>query len=242
MALSLLVIAVPAYAGPPFVTDDPETVDYRHVEIDAFTEGTQSNNALTGTAAGLDANYGLYPNVQLSLITPLVFNAVDEKTPAYGYGDTQFAVKYRFVNEDEDNGGWQVAIYPQVNIPTGNANRSLGTGQVAEFLPVYVEKDFDPWQIYGGSGYWNNPGIGNRNYWFFGGVVQRKITDYLTLGGEFFHQTANTIVGRDSSGMNIGGTYDFNENYHLLFSTGSGILDSADNNVYSYYLAFQMTY
>jgi hypothetical protein len=240
----LLTLVVPrlGYAGPPFVTDDPEPVDYHHVELDVFTEGTRTNNSMTGSALGLDANYGLYPDVQVSLITPVAFNAVDEQSAMFGYGDTQFAVKYRFIHET-DNGWWpEVAIYPQLSVPTGNANRSLGAGQVAEFLPVYLEKDFDSWQIYGGSGYWNNPGVGNRNYWFFGGVVQRKLTEHLALGGEFFHQTANTIVGRDSNGVNLGGTYDFNDHYHFLFSSGNGVLNSADNNVYSYYLALQLTY
>jgi hypothetical protein len=42
---------------------------------------------------------------------------------------------------------------------------------------------------FGGGGYWINPGAGNKNHWFVGWVLERKITDKLTLGVELFHQT-----------------------------------------------------
>ncbi|MGB9154492.1 MAG: hypothetical protein WCD70_15560 [Alphaproteobacteria bacterium] len=93
----------------------------------------------------------------------------------------------------------------------------------------------------GGAGYWNNPGADNKNYWFFGSVLQRKITEQLNLGGELFYQTAYMIGERDSSGFNLGGTYDLNENYHILFTAGRGIQD-VDANQFSYYLALQLTY
>ncbi|MGB9154491.1 MAG: hypothetical protein WCD70_15555 [Alphaproteobacteria bacterium] len=147
----VLVAPCAGYAGPPFVTDDPETVDYQHVELDFYTQGMRTDHAMMGTVAGLDANYGLYPDVQLTMITPFAFNAFNGQSANYGYGDTQFSVKYRFIHEEDDEWWPQVAIFPQVNVPTGNASRALGTGQTAEFFPVYLQKDFDPWQLYGGG-------------------------------------------------------------------------------------------
>jgi hypothetical protein len=49
-----------------------------------------------------------------------------------------------------------------------------------------------------------------------------------------------------SSGFNLGGVYDFTENYHLLFSAGrGGILFAVDAPAVgyptTYYLAFQWT-
>jgi len=35
-----LSIAQAAYAGPPYVSDDPEPTDYRHFEIYTFNSGT----------------------------------------------------------------------------------------------------------------------------------------------------------------------------------------------------------
>jgi hypothetical protein len=65
--------------------------------------------------------------------------------------------------------------------------------------------------------------------------------DNLALGGELFHQTASTIGGKDATGFNLGGIYDFTDHYHLLFSAGRGLQNVPDSNQFSYYLAIQWT-
>ena len=37
-------------------------------------------------------------------------------------------------------------------------------------------------------------------------LLQKKVTEKLTLGGEIFHQTAATVDGVDSTGFNFGGS------------------------------------
>ena len=59
---------------------------------------------------------------------------------------------------------------------------------------------------------------------------------------EVFHQTADTIGGGDITSFNVGGIYDFNEHYHLLFSGGRGLQNAALANQLSYYLAIQSTF
>ena len=110
------------------------------------------------------------------------------------------------------------------------------------FLPVWVQKSFGDWTTYGGGGYWINPGGGNRNYWFAGWLLQRQITKALAIGGELFHQTADTVGGHDSTGFNLGGIYDFTDNYHLLLSAGRGLENAHATNEFSYYIAFQWTF
>lgn len=110
------------------------------------------------------------------------------------------------------------------------------------FLPVWVQKSFGEWTTYGGGGYWINPGAGNRNYWFAGWVLQRKLTEQVTLGGELFHQTADSLGATDSTGFNLGGFYDFTENHHLLFSAGRGIQGANDTNQLSYYLGYRYSF
>jgi len=102
---------------------------------------------------------------------------------------------------------------------------------------------------YGGGGYWINPGPGNKNYWFVGWVLQRQVTDSLALGGEIFHQTSFATGGpgspgfplgsKDTTGFNLGGTYDFDQNHHLLFSAGRALQNASTTNAFSYYLALQ---
>ena len=57
-----------------------------------------------------------------------------------------------------------------------------------------------------------------------------------------FHQTADVVGGRASTGFNLGGIYDFTEHYHLLFSAGRGLQDVPNSNEFSYYVAFQWTF
>ncbi|MFY9835137.1 MAG: hypothetical protein WAK55_01450 [Xanthobacteraceae bacterium] len=54
--LSLALIE-PVFAGPPYISDDPEPTDYRHYEIYTFNSGTNSRDATDGET-GVDFNYG----------------------------------------------------------------------------------------------------------------------------------------------------------------------------------------
>lgn len=240
--LALVAGTGAARAGPPFRTDDPEPVDYQHWEIYAFSTATHVQRDTSGVLPAVEVNYGALKNLQLHLIAPLAFDKPQGSGTKFGYGDTELGAKYRFIEPGENDWWPQVGAFPLVEVPTGNAQRGLGAGHAREFIPVWLQKDFDPWTTYGGGGYWINPGAGNKNFWFFGWLLQRKVTDELTLGGEIFHQTADTIGGRDSTGFNLGGIYDFTENYHLLFSAGRGLQNATTTNEFSYYLAFQWTF
>jgi len=159
----------------------------------------------------------------------------------YGYGDTPISFKYRFIQEDSK--GWrpQAAVFPQVNLPTGDEDRGLGVGHVQVFLPMWFQKSFGDWTIDGGGGYWINQGGADKNFWFSGVLLQRKVTDKLTVGGEIFHQTADSIDSHDSTGFNVGAIYDINEHNHFLFSAGRGLENASDTNVFSWYVGYLIT-
>jgi hypothetical protein len=133
-------------------------------------------------------------------------------------------------------------VYPLLEIPTGDADRGFGNSHVRAFLPVWVQKDLGRWKTYGGGGRWINPGAGNHDYWFFGWVVQRQVTDQIALGAELFHQTSDTDGGKETSGFNVGGSYDLSAHYHLLCSAGRGWQNAAQTNEFSYYFAIQWTF
>jgi hypothetical protein len=238
----LLLTAGPVLAGPPFTTDDPEPVDLGHWEIYGFTAGTQVRGDTGGTLAGMEINYGAAPNLQLHLIAPLAFDRTSGSALQAGIGDVELGAKYRLITPGEDDWYPQVGIFPLLEIPSGDSHRSLGAGKMQIFLPVWLQKDFGDWTTYGGGGFWSNPGAGNRDYWFAGWLLQYQITKSLALGGEVFHQTADTIGGGDTTGVNLGGIYDVSEHYHLLFSGGRGLQNAALANQFSYYLAIQSTF
>src|SRR5450631_4009012 len=104
------------YAGPPYDTDDPQPVDFHHWELYCSTYGLKNSMFSMGTLPHIEINYGVLPNVQLHIVSPMSFNTVSEGKTKYGYGDTEFGIKYRFVNQD--SGNFQIGIFPILEVPT----------------------------------------------------------------------------------------------------------------------------
>lgn len=243
----------PVLAGPPFVTDDPEPADYQHFEINLAVQGSVVRGSRNANLPNLDINYGALPGLQLHVGLTAPFQSASGSGADYGYGDTEFGLKYRFIEEDEE--GWQpqLAVYPNIDLPTGDASRGLGSGHTKIFLPIWVQKSFGEWQSFGGGGYWlNQQGRQDRNYWFFGWALLRKFSDQWTLGGELFHQTADLthsptqggdgLSARDSSGFNLGGYYTLDEDHHIMLTLGRGLQTVPTTNQFSYYVGYQIIF
>lgn len=240
--LSITASCGSAIAGPPFRTDDPEPVEQGHWEIYKFSAATHVVGDTAGILSGIDANYGAAPELQLHAAIPIAFDKPSGNGMVVGYGDTEFGFKYRFLKADEHSWWPEAAIYPAVDFPTGSAANSLGTGRTHAFLPLWLQKSIGDWTSFAGAGYWFNPGPGNHDFWYLGWAVQRQIAKNLSIGGEIFHQTSNTIGGKDQTGFDVGLTFDLTEHYHFLFSAGQGLQNRSTTNVFSYYVALQFTF
>ncbi len=115
---------------------------------------------------------------------------------------------------------------------------------MSEIIAHHV-KDKKEIQIYdptSGSGYRMNNSTDSKNSWFFGGTALYQWTNNLKVGGELFRETATTIGENSTSGFNLGGVYDFNDDYHLLFSAGKGLSNISSTNKLTVYLALQVIY
>ncbi len=251
LALLLCLAALaapPAWAGPPFVTDDPETVENRHGEFYIASLYADNKGGKEATLPHFEFNYGIVPDVQLHLLIPFAYVHPDGGPAEYGLGDTEVGVKYRFIHESETVP--QVGVFPIVHVPTGDADRGLGSGHVPLFLPVWLQKSWGPWTTYGGGGYWINPGDDNTNFWQLGWLVQREITTGVTLGAEIFYFGKDTADGHDRTGYSIGGVLDISEEQHILCSIGRDITghhtlfgrDIVGDNRFSAYLGYQWTF
>lgn len=223
--------------GPPFTTDDPQPVDLHHFEVYIASVNSFQFGTYAGTLPHLEVNYGAVPNVQLHVITPMAYNTGTGQPFLYGFGDTELGFKFRFLQEKDKQP--MVGIFPLVELPTGSPMRGTGMGSTGYFLPIWLQKSRGTWTVYGGGGYWHNPGDGNRDYWFGGVTGQCQTTKKLMLGFELFRTTAQTEDGDPNTGFNVGGIYDFDEGHHLLFSGGTGF-HGPDHG--TGYLAYQWTF
>lgn len=224
-------------AGPPFVTDDPEPVEYQHWEINQATLLNHNVNGWNGAATLTDSNYGMLPNLQLSFQPSVALNIPSSGPAEVGYGDTELGAKYRFIQQTDMLP--DVACYPLLELPTGSASRGLGAGHPQVYLPIWMQKDFGKWSTFGGGGYWINPGTYSMNWWYAGWAAQYQVADHLALGAEVFHQTRQDVDDASSTRINVGGTWDLNDEEHILFSAGHTV---QGQSAYLGYLAIQFTF
>jgi hypothetical protein len=232
----LLILSSACFAGPPFFTDDPEPVEFKHWEIYLASQYFGTSDGSSGTAPHIELNYGAYPNLQLHIIAPQNFNDPNGSGYTYGYGDTEIGAKYRFIQETGSRP--QIGTFIQAELPTGDENKNLGNGKTQIFLPLWAQKSFGPWTTYGGGGYWINPGTNNKNWVFLGWLLQRDISKYLTLGLETFYRTPDTTSGEYSTGFTSGGQINLSEHLHFLFSFGNNLSGPKQS---TRYFAFQLT-
>ncbi len=217
LALILCLWPLAAWAGPPFLTDDPDPVPYKSYEaIPAFTLDRASDGSALGAPA-LDFNYGIAPDMHLNIGPGLDHQLPAQGVSTYGLVDTRIALKWRFIHADD---GLEVAIYPAVELPTGSAARGLGNGQAWYQFPLWLEQTWGPWTSYGGAGWTLNRAPGQRDYFYGGWLLQRQMTDALFLGGEIYSQGASGDGAPGYTALNLGGGYAFGKNASLIFSGG----------------------
>jgi hypothetical protein len=222
LVLAISATASPCVAGPPYVTDDPEPTDTGHWENYLYTETTHVAGQTVRPEAGIEINYGAFTDTQLTWSLPFTPN------PGSGGIGVVWAplgggVKYRFIQEDDH--GWrpQVAFFPQVFIPVGPANRGA---PVTELLPIWMQKSFGDWTMFGGGGYTHNSGTGNKDFAIYGVALQRQVLSNLALGVEVFGQGADTTTDHGSTAVGVAAIYDFTDHWHLVGSANTGISDA----------------
>src|SRR4051794_38691528 len=127
-------------AGPPFVTDDPEPVPFKHYEL--YLAGTYArfHEGESAVAPLVEFNFGALPDLQLHIVAPIGHNWTSGESSHHALGDVELGAKYRFLHETDTLP--QVAIFPLVELPTGDHGRGLGNGKTQVFLPIWLQKSF----------------------------------------------------------------------------------------------------
>jgi hypothetical protein len=250
-AVLLALTTLPAHAGPPFQTDDPDPVEYHHFEMYAFELSDSTGKNVGGTvleAPAYEVNYGVIPNVQLHIV--LAPNAAflpgsngSNGATNYGFGDTELGAKIRFVKETRHVP--EVGIFPFVEFPTGDADKGLGVGKTWYRMPLWLQKSWGnpdrQWTSYGGGGAAVFTQDGYNTYPFAGWLLQRQLSEKLTLGGELFGHGAEgpaALSTRSSILADFGGIYEFRKfnkvdgDFDLLFAAGRSIHGQPETYTY----------
>jgi hypothetical protein len=234
-ALALACAAAPAFAGPPYLTDDPAPTDTGHWEIYAFTAGEGRHSTFDGDA-GVDLNYGAVKGLQLTATLPLGFSHVPNEGWRGGSGDVELGAKYRFLNNERS--GFSAAVFPRVILPTA----AHSPGERARFLlPLWLQTDFTGGtSVFGGGGYTINPGSGNRDFWQAAVAVTKDVTKKVSVGTEIARQGADAAGGTAQTRAGVGTIVQLSDHYALLLSGGPTWADRRTS--YRFYAALGLNF
>jgi len=211
-------------------------VEYHHWECYLGSLISSDDIGVSGTAPHVEINFGAFHDIQVHCIIPIAFNKPKIGIFTYGPGDVELGLKYRFVNETPLIP--QVGIFPLIEIPTGNAERQLGAGNVQLFLPLWLQKSWGAWTTYGGGGYLANITSNPTNSWFIGWEGQRDFSSFITMGAEIFSTIVPSVRSENELAFNVGAIMNFSNNHHLLLSAGRDIVG---HNSLLLYAAYQFT-
>lgn len=237
-----MVPFMPALSGVPFVTDDADSPDAGHFEINLAAQYTRFQGGSNAAIPSLEINYGATNKLELIILTPLGLSHVDGVGTNVGVGDIELGVKYRFI--DADDWGWRpaVAFAPSITMPSGNEVRGLGDGRMQGFLAIWLSKDINQWTMFGGGGYNINPGPDRLNWWFAGLGITRELDPTWTIGAEIYYTTPEGQGLKNSTAFNIGAIYNISDMHHLMISAGRNLINARENNEFSTYIGYQLTF
>jgi hypothetical protein len=217
IVVAMAAVSRTAHAGPPYTTDDPEPVEFRHWEVYLASQFAFAPGGAAGTGPHLELNYGAHEDIQLHVIAPLAWS-LSERSLAYGAGDPEFGIKWRFIHETRYFP--QVGTFTMFDIAAGDERRGLGSGHTSVFFPIWLQKSWGPWTSYGGGGFALHPRASEFDHWYFGWQIQRRLASWLTIGGESFVTTA--FSGQPAQiGFNAGAVFDVTAEHHILVSLGA---------------------
>ena len=151
---TLLILFLPflcatTNAQQPFVTDDTDTTPKHHFHFEFSNEldvlQRASFPSTKQNTADSELDFGLSKDLEIGIEVPYltIFNARNTAQARFsGVGDTNLSLKYNFLKEDGHSRKPALAIALNLELPTGNVSRQLGSG-LADFYMNGISKYMD---------------------------------------------------------------------------------------------------
>ena len=210
-----------ARADSPFFTDDPLFSPGWEIKLGAAAEHNSSGDVLTGPI--LDLNYAIIPTVRLDLTLAGVGIDPDEGAAAYGFGTTDFKVKWRFLEEDPQ--GWlpAMSIAPKVTLPTASTTHGIGDGVWRAQLPIEFGKTVGNWYHSLEAGYQWALDDNASDVVFWGVATLYNFNKHIAVGTEIYGLTPLDQSEDYTLATTLGAVYTFNANWSLKASVSQSL-------------------
>jgi hypothetical protein len=228
-----------AKAQQPFYTDNADVTDKKkfHVQIGNEYDILQRSAypSLRQNTTVFELDYGLWNGVEIGVDGPLIAisnsRIVAPKT-IFGFGDLDFHIKYNFHKEREGSRLPALTATVNVELPTGDTSKQLGSGVMDIFLNGILQKSLtkkttlrvNTGILFSGNTTTGEIGIKSRGKVFVGGVsLVKQITPKLDLGAELTGAFTNSLkLSRGKMQTQIGGNYLFRKNASFDFGIVAG--------------------
>jgi hypothetical protein len=214
-----------AQGGPPMITDDPGTPGNGHWENNIAATLARRPHEQSWGLPELDLNYGLGERIQLTLQTSFVVLKRSDHGPIGGLGETEAAVKWRFL--DEETSGFSVSTFPRIifNVLRSSVRRGLADDGTRVQFPMQAARKFGAVDVDLELG----PVLSSvgRSEWLYGIVGGTDVTKTTELMAEL-HGTARTSFTRDVLTANVGIRQKLNDWYTLIASFGHDVRSPDD--------------
>src|SRR6266404_6444802 len=230
----LVIISTNADAQQPFYTDDADVTPRGHFHFEFSNEFDLLQRSLFPTGkqntADVELDYGLFDGVEIGIESPILtlFNAA-ETIPrrSSGIGDTNFSLKYNFHKERENSRLPAMTIGLNLELPTGDTKRQLGSGLSDFFMNGILQKSLSKetkLRLNGGILFSGNTttgviGIKSRGVVVTGGAsLVKQLTPKVDLGVEATGALAKNLqLGKGQLQTLLGGNYQFRKNVSFDF-------------------------
>lgn len=236
----IFIFAARLCAQQPFLTDDADTTPAGKFHFEFYNEHDILQRSLyparRQNTANFKLNYGLTKRLELDFDAPLlqIYNArTSPLGNPFGFGDTNFGVKYNFRSERETSRLPAMTAVFYLEVPTGNTRKQLGSGLADYDLYFVAQKSLTKRTMLR-----TNAGIvfsGNNSTGLVGVTAVRgrvftgssslthDFTPKLKLGVELYGALTKKLeLGKGQLTTLIGGKYALKNNFSLDFSLLGG--------------------
>jgi hypothetical protein len=203
--------------GPPMITDDPGTPGDKKWEINLALAFEHRSGETAADFPAIDLNYGVGENIQLTLQTTPVFLKRRGHGLIGGLGGTEAAVKWRFLDQQQNGDGYDMSMFPRVifNVVNSSARRGLSEDGTRFQIPLQLAKAFGRWH----AGLELGPHLSSagRSEWLYG-IVGGLDVSKTTLVMTELHGTSRMNFTSDALTVNVGVHHEFSETRILIVS------------------------
>jgi Putative MetA-pathway of phenol degradation len=182
--LVMLFFPSAMFAVSPLVTDDADTVEQGHLQLNAGWQLARTGSVSLWSIP-VNPVLGIHPRWELG--ATFGYQWQTGTTRAEGITDLALATKWRLLNSEDKN--LKLSARFDLKVPTASADRSLGTGKTDVGSVLIATRCWGSTCLDSNVGYSANDlsrSVFNDDHWFLGQAVRQELSQRWTLIGETY--------------------------------------------------------